>query len=197
MRLALLAATSLFSLSAHAVVATRVIFEPWPHPEYIVTFESVTAPSSVNGLDAITDGIKPDQGSSWQSQTWWTDSSAVIHFKLPGLYELGEIGLFHDSNDDYALYASADGQSWDLLASFPARSAADNGMVPGHSFNGINASTYRELRLTASGGDGQYGIGEIAMIGISAVPEASSVAMMLTGLGLLGAVARKKQYPKR
>ncbi|WP_230971333.1 PEP-CTERM sorting domain-containing protein [Nitrogeniibacter aestuarii] len=197
MRLALLAATSLFSLSAHAVVVTNVIFDPWPITEDIVTFESVTAPSSVNGLDAITDGVKPDPGSSWQSQTWWTDSSAEIHFTLPGLYQLGNIGLFHDSNDDYALYASADGQAWDLLASFPASNAANDGMVSGYTFPLFNAPAYRELRLTASGGDGQYGIGEIAVTGVSAVPEASSVAMMLTGLGLLGAVARKKQYPKQ
>lgn len=194
MRLAFLAATlmSSVSLSAQAVTITMPNFYFWPADDAIVSFASMSAPATVNALETIADGNQPDLGSDWQSQTWWTDSTAEIRFVLPGLFELGNIGLLYDNNDDYTLYGSADGQTWELIASFAATGPVDGGMTAGFTLASSTPPSYRELKLTASGGDGMYGIGEIAFAGVSAVPETGSFAMMLAGLALITSIARRR-----
>lgn len=194
MRRAFLFATtvSILGFSAPASSFSMPEFYIWPAADAIIPFSTVSAPASVYGLETIADGIHPALGSDWQSQAWWTDSTAEIEFALPGLFTLGNIGVLHDDNDTYTLYGSTDGQSWELIASLGPTDPANGGMTAAYTFPPFDAPSYRALKLTASGGDGMFGIGEIAFSGVSAVPEVSSTAMLLAGLGLVGALARRR-----
>jgi hypothetical protein len=56
------------------------------------------------------------------------------------------------------------------------------------------ADFFRYARITGSFGDGYNSVGEVQFTGVAAVvPEPTTVALMLSGLGAVGLLARRRR----
>ena len=69
------------------------------------------------------------------------------------------------------------------------------------SFSGLTAETAYTLTVAGKGlgdnaGTGSYYLGKTYSVNVAAVPEPETYAMLVAGLGLLGAVARRRRVSK-
>ncbi len=119
------------------------------------------AASGVTHVERITDGVVAEPGDHWR-----TDRTSVVRSsRAYAIYDLGESKTIShalvqgDANDRYTLSISEDGTEYTKLwDSAPIRQA------------GMRTRTTEELtgkgrflKITASGGDGFYSIGELAV----------------------------------
>jgi hypothetical protein len=172
-----------------------------------VTGVAVATPSSgFNGASfaTLTDGIFfPEtvtpggiNGVQWQTGTvWWTSAIANagnqgLEIDLGGPFEIGAFRLQTDNNDFYQVQY-LDGAAWTPLAAM-VPPVFGFGMVTRDLVlpPGSEIVTGR-LRVFAFGGDGAYSASEIQAFGVP-IPEPGTYLMMLAGLGLLGAVTRRR-----
>ncbi len=149
MRLALLAALTLTTAaSAQNVLAGRL-------------------PSGPDGLSAparVTDGQAPFDGAPWDSASASRLSrGAVVEWDLGQELELRGAAVQADNNDDYVLSVSSDGVAW--------REAWRSGTIdaPGLQTRSTRRldTRARYVRLEAHGGDGNYSVSELELLGPS------------------------------
>lgn len=121
------------------------------------------SPSDASGISnqgRITDGVKAKEGDDWQ-----TNVTSVVRPHGQLTYDLGKTApivaaiLQGDANDTYMVDSSDDGKTFKRL--WTARPQQGGGMRTREASN--LSGQARFIRVTASGGDGRYSIGELAL----------------------------------
>jgi hypothetical protein len=147
--------------------------------------------SALADPSTVTDGAVLPIGTQWNTGTvFWSGAlgADTITITLPTTSVVNSIFLQADNNDDYGIsYRGTDGVWHDLTTISPHRSwGMDNGSA---SFGGVTATAFA---ITAVGGDGYYSVSEFQAMG-QPVPEPETLALMLAGLGAVGAVVRRRR----
>jgi hypothetical protein len=141
-------------------------------------------------LSSVTDGAFLPNNTQWNLGTvFWTGpyGADTVFVTLSQTSVVSSITLQADNNDDYGIAYRDTGGTWhDLVTISPNRSwGLDMGNA---SFAPITATAFA---ITSVGGDGYNSVSEFQAIG-QPVPEPETYALMLAGLGIVGAVARRR-----
>lgn len=148
------------------------------------------------------DGHVPAEFGGWTDQTaYWSGMSDSVTVDFGAASFVSGLTISLDNNDSYLVEASLDGSHWStMLTVHDYQGTVWYGMdtfstVVGHAQYDagldFHAGSARYLRVSAFGGDTWNSVGEIG-VGVTAVPEPSSVALMLGGLALLAGAARRR-----
>ena len=159
--------------------------------------KTVTAlPFSVplqNPLSLLTDGVVPANGTYWAdaSTVSWQGGFGGVEIDLGGSFSVSSITVSHDNNDLYFLtYPNTTGG----VGFVPFGPAINAGGMNTSSVTFASPITVSKLSFFGAGGDGLYSLGEVTVMGVAVpVPEPEGYAMFLAGLGLIGALARRRQ----
>jgi hypothetical protein len=132
-----------------------------PLPGNLLTNAKVVA-SGVANVERTTDGLLAIEGDFWDTgiTARFTDPQGHITWDLGSIKDFEAALVQGDNNDDYILSGSDDGQQFNTLW----QSGPVNG--PGMRLRQTKSrmvENTRFLRLTATGGDGSYSVGEFAV----------------------------------
>jgi hypothetical protein len=157
----------------------------------VTTFLSVTG--SANGdARVLNDGVIPANFSAYNAPdkvNWTAAQTPVFRFDMTAYIDGMLINA--DNNDDYKveifngvqLLKTIDITAGEGVVTFGVETFMRDfaPMIASHAI------------LTASGGDGLYGVGELQFFGNErGVPEPATWAMMISGFALAGAAARRR-----
>jgi len=161
---------------------------------------SINATGAVNNPANFSDGVFPNEGGQWQTNTsWWIGASPVLTLTYAEAFNIEDILLSVDNNDNYSIQYSMDNSSWSSLFDI-SRSYGEVGWgmdtmstLSGHGeyISAIDFSPVQAqfLRIFATGGDNLYSVGEFQAFGsnVSAVPLPAAAFMFIPALlGFLG-----------
>jgi hypothetical protein len=122
---------------------------------------------TVDNASALTDGRATPEGDFWKSEATaqFKNNDAFVVYDLGSVQGVAAVWLQGDNNDSYKVEVSQDGQSFQLAW-----------MGPPHPEAGLRArladdlhASGRYVRISASGGDGAYGLSEVQLY--SSVPK--------------------------
>lgn len=166
----------------------------------LLTPTAFTAPASVNNLTNVADNSFPAEGGQWQTNTaWWTGTAPIISFSYSQVFNIEDILLSVDNNDNYSVEYSLDNSTWTNLFSISSSYGEIGwGMDTMSTLSGnpeyIAALDFAPvqaqfLRIFATGGDNLYSVGEFQAFGsaVSAVPVPAAAFLFAPALmGFLG-----------
>ncbi len=121
----------------------------------------------VNHVERLTDGILATEGDEWQTDVTsrFVSSKSYVEYDLGSAQTLRCVMVQADNNDVYFMSGSVDGQEWHQIW----RVGAHGG--PGMRLRSTKLDAdVRYLRLSATGGDALYSVGEIAVYAQCPVP---------------------------
>lgn len=149
--------------------------------------------SSPAPLSSVVDGVYLPNGTQWNTGTvFWSgayDADSVT-ITLAGTASVSSLTLQADNNDDYLVRYLDTADTWHSLTTIsPHRSW---GMDMGYATLSSPVLA-KAFSISAVGGDGYYSVSEFQANGVMAVPEPETYAMLLAGLGVMGAVARRRK----
>lgn len=157
--------------------------------------------------DLLHDGVYPADGTFYQTNTvYGFGTTTYFDFIFRAARSVGSFNVTVDNNDNYTL-AFYNGAN--LLATRTILAAQGNvgggvetfssdPSLPGNYLSTLALTTpvtATFVRITASGGDGAYSIGEgefFAPAASAAVPEMATWAMMIAGFGAVGFAMRRQ-----
>jgi len=140
--------------------------------------------------------VVPANGSNYNSAdkvAFSGSGNAAFRFDFGGLATIDSLLANVDNNDNYVFrfFDSANA----LVGSFTIAGIEGSVGYGVETFTrGFAPVVATYALVTATGGDGLYGIGEVQFTGtaINAVPEPATWAMMIGGFALAGAAARRR-----
>ena len=193
--------------SAPADLGTRLFFD-MPYYSNIALGKPVTLNgsfgSSSSFASSLTDGVYRPQGTGYQNGTvWWANNNASAIVDLGGLYTINAFNIQADDNDAYVIeYRSSASAPWEFAWSVHNSGPGPNGMQtrPDEAYGNarffleapIVASQFR-LRGDSSSSDVLYALSEFQAYGVAAVPEPSSLAFAVAGIGFCGLLSRRRR----
>jgi len=146
--------------------------------------------SIVSGLP-LPDGTQWNLGTAYWSGTSNGDASQYLTIMLADLVTISSIDLQADNNDSYNV-AYWNGAAWQSLTTFGG--AGGWGLDTRPTFTLASTVTTDQFKIAAVGGDGWYAVGQFtANSAAAAVPEPETYTMLLAGLGLIGAMIRRRK----
>jgi PEP-CTERM motif len=172
---------------------------------------TVSCTGGVNNCAAAMDLVDPTlvdgEGTAWTDRTaFWEGTSGRVNIDLLGTFQLHEIAIVVDNNDDYVIERSLDNTHWFTLGTIDRNAGNvpvfpggmdyfDSFAAPGNTdyvasldFAPVNAAF---LRVRATGGDSLYSVAEISLFTSPVpVPEPATWALMLGGVAAL--LARRR-----
>lgn len=110
---------------------------------------------------ALNDGVAAREGDDWKTTltTQLAGESAFVQYDLGAPRQIRAAWISADNNDAYIVEVSDDGTTFTLAWEAPKSSQA--GLRARHASN--LSATGRHVRLRARGGDGSFGISELAL----------------------------------
>ena len=161
------------------------------------SFSSTWGAGSLASAQSVTDGVFLPTGQQWNTGTlFWNgksggDSFNLVTIHLNQLAIVNSLKLQADNNDDYGVeYKNIQG-NWVSLTTMVPRRAWGVQTVQTSLSSPIKTDTFR-IRSVA--GDGYYSVAEFQAMGtVATVPEPETYAMLLAGLGLLGAAVKRRK----
>jgi len=168
---------------------------------------TVSATGTYNGLVYINDGTFPGEFSQWQtSTTWWSGEGPKFTIDYGSTYNITDVTLSVDNNDDYRVEWSNDNASWNQLFSISRHYGEVSWGMDTMSTDNMNIAEYisnidfapveaQFLRIFATGGDRLYSVGEFQASGtdVSAVPVPTAFWLMGSGIIGLLSISRKNK----
>ncbi len=145
----------------YGCVASGTTAEPSSVQGDLIIARSALHSAGVTHPDRASDGVTSEDGDFWR-----TDATSLFSGSTAALdYDLGKPTPIHfallqaDNDDRYTISISDDGAKWKPL--WVAEQARGHGMQT-RLTESLNATT-RYVRVTASGGDGNYALSEVAV----------------------------------
>jgi len=161
----------------------------------LLTPTSLTSTVGIFNDSKAADSVIPNEGGNWQANTaFWYGTTPSLTLGFSEIFEIEDILVSVDNNDSYQIDYSTDGSSWATLLNISSSyGEVSNGMdtmssLSGHSeyISGIDFSPVlaQYLRISATGGDNSYSVGELQAFGsnVSAVPIPAAVLMFAPAL---------------
>lgn len=165
---------------------------------------SATAPTSITNVSKASDGFTPVERDQWQANSaWWRGTSPSITFDYGSLYTISDIELSVDNNDDYQVEYSTDNVTWSSLFQITRTDgevtwgmdtmstiASSSEYISVIDFAPVQAQF---LRISATGGDNSYSVGELTALGsVAAVPVPAAAILFAPVLAGFIGLRRKK-----
>jgi hypothetical protein len=161
-----------------------------------VVISSITGSAFVVNAELAGDGYFPPNTTEWTTDTaFWAGDAEHVTFTFDKAYRITGLKLSVDNNDFYTVSLSTDGTTWQTYHTVLAFEGTVLGGMETFTPNVIATADYfRYARISASYGDGYNSVGEVQFSGVAAaVPEPTTVALMLSGLGAVGMLARRRR----
>lgn len=171
--------------------------------EIITVTDVVVSGGVVNGnTDTVLGNGAPVEGMAWntggESTLWWNGAEPTLTLSFGGVYQLQEVTLSVDCNDDYRVQYSLDDSSWTTLftvtqdqgETFPGMDTMSSVLGNAEYIAQIDFAPVlaRSVRIYAVGGDTLNAVGELRFEG---VPEPSSLALLAAGVA--GVLYRRRR----
>jgi hypothetical protein len=142
----------------------------------------------------IVDGSPEADGTQWNvGSAFWSgaapDATDVLTITLNGTYTIDAVVLQADDNDAYDVQYW-NGTGWTDLNDFGA--VGGYGLTTRPELYLSTPVATDAFEITNANGDGYYAVGQFEAFA-PAVPEPSSSMLMLTGLGVLGALIARRR----
>jgi len=197
------------------IITTCLFVGTYANATLITSSTISTTGSFYHDVSLINDGIIPAESTQWSndSNVWWIGIEPTFTLDFGNLYKIDDVLLSVDNNDYYEITWSNDLLSWtNLFSIVPSDGEVterkggmdtmstdldNHDYITALDFSSVQA---RYLRITATGGDNLYSIGEfqaygsLAITKLSAkestsVPEPSTFAIF--ALGMIGLASRR------
>jgi len=193
------------------IIATLLFVGTYANANLITSSNISTTGKFHHNVSLINDSIIPTELTRWSNSAnvWWTGLTPTFTLDFGSLYTIDDVLLSVDNNDYYNITWSNDLQSWtnlfNIVPSDGEVTVSMGGMdtmstdfnhndyIPALDFSSVQA---RYMRITATGGDNSYSIGEFQAFGSLAVnrqstsvPEPSTFAIF--ALGMIGLTSRR------
>lgn len=136
-------------------------------PQSLIAGKQPIRSEGISNPGRLTDGMLSQEGDEWLTDltTRFSSSTSFVEYDLGDAKQLRCALVQADNNDVYFLSGSLDGHTWQTLWRVGAEGGA--GMrIRSTKFE----HTARYLRLSATGGDALYSVGEIAIYAECPVP---------------------------
>jgi hypothetical protein len=163
-------------------------------------YTSITGTGGVTNAGLAGDGYFPPDGTYFQTDTaYWDNTGESITFAFDQAYQLSGLKITVDNNDFYRVYISTNGSTWETYATILAFEGTVNGGVETFTLSlPATANAYSFAKVEALFGDNAYSVGEVQFTGmaVTPVPEPATMAMLLAGLGVVGATVRRRSQQR-
>lgn len=193
-------------LIAASLIAAPAAFAASP---IIPVGVSNTGTVAIDGADLsiLFDGYVPPEGTyyeiasvSWTGQTGAAGVALVFDFGQ--LYTLTDVLLGVNNNDFYQMQVSVNGSAWNTLftnLAFEGQAGSGNEIISSvfgdpeyQATIDFPSSVARYARIYAVAGDNFHSVSEARFSGVAVVPEPETWTLLVAGLGLIGAAARRR-----
>lgn len=153
---------SLVLLASGSATAARAENTARPEPQSLIAGALPSRSQGVKNPSRLTDGLYSNEGDEWLTDVTsrFLSARSFVEYDLGSARTIRCVLTQADNNDVYILSGSQDGETWQSLW----RVGADPSAGMRLRNQKLEASA-RYVRLSATGGDALYSVGEIALYG--------------------------------